>query len=66
MEDNQKAQGAKPEHEDQGKHLGQQKQAAGEIGKDAAHGKSGQPHPEDDDQEDEGVDLEPGGDANDA
>jgi hypothetical protein len=30
----------KAAHEDQGQHLGQKKQEAGEIGKDAPHGKS--------------------------
>lgn len=55
-------QGPKEGHEDQGKHLGQQKQAAGEIGKDAPHGKSGAEHVEDEEEttEETGTDEETG------
>lgn len=51
--DEQKAQGPKEGHEDQGKHLGQQKQQAGEIGKDAVHGKSADAHNHADDEDED-------------
>lgn len=53
-DETQKGQGQKPEqHQDQGRHLGQQKQQAGEIGKNATHGKSGQDHSDDLEGDDE-------------